>query len=85
MATKKVNIIQAGENAANFRANSARALYHERMSTFVGKPLADFVDSCAANPPSTPQKKGGKLYGKQEPVSGWVSYFTRNGYFSITQ
>ncbi len=83
MATKKVNIIQAGSTAANFRANSARAAYHARMLQFVGKPLADFTASVAAETPSTPNK--GKLKGKPEPVSGWVSYFTRNGYFVITQ
>jgi len=83
MATKKVNIIQAGKSPVNFRANSARALYHARMASFVGKPLTEFVASCEAEAPSTPNK--GKLKGKPEPVSGWVSYFTRNGYFSITQ
>lgn len=65
------------------RANSARALYHARMADFVGKPLADFVASVAANPPSVPAK--GKLAGKPEPVTGWVSWLTRNGYYSVSQ
>ncbi len=82
MAKAKVNIIQAGENAGNFRNGSARQLYHERMASFVGKPLADFVASCESSPPSTPNK--GKLKGKAEPISGWVSYFTTNGYFVIS-
>ncbi len=74
-----------GQGPAKFagRANSARQLYHARMAEFVGKPLAEFVASVAAKPPSTPAK--GKLAGKQEPVSGWVSWLTRNGYYTLTQ
>ena len=74
-----------GQGPAKFagRNGSARAAYHARMAEFVGKPLAAFVASCAANPPSTPAK--GKLAGKQEPVSGWVSWLTRNSYYTLTQ
>lgn len=75
--------IAAGPAKFTGRATSARAQYHARMGQFVGKPLAAFVASCAANPPSTPAK--GKLAGKQEPVSGWVSWLTRNGYYSLNQ
>ena len=74
-------VIGQGTAKANFRQGSARALYHARMADFVGKPLADFVASCADNPPSTPTK--GKLAGKPEPIQGWVSWLTRNGYFTV--
>ena len=67
----------------NFRAGSARAEYYARLAEFNNKPLADFIASCESNPPSMPTK--GKLAGKPEPVSGWVSYFTRNGYAEIKQ
>ena len=72
-----------GQGPAKFsgRQGSARALYHARMAQFVGKPLTAFVASVAANPPSVPAK--GKLAGKPEPVSGWVSWLTRNSYFML--
>ena len=73
--------IGQGPAKGNFRANSARALYHARMQQFVGKPLAAFVANVAANPPSMPTK--GKLAGKPEPIQGWVKWLTRNGYFTV--
>lgn len=79
--TAKVPVIGQGPAKANFRANSARALYHAEMGKFVGKPLADFVASVAANPPSVPTK--GKLKGQPEPITGWISWLTRNGYYTV--
>jgi len=72
-----------GQGPAKFagRQGSARALYHARMAAHVGQPLTAFVASCAANPPSMPTK--GKLAGKPEPITGWVSWLTRNGYFTV--
>ena len=75
-------IIGLGTAKAAFRAKSARAVYHERMGQFVGKPLADFVVSVAKSPPSVPTK--GKLKGQQEPVQGWVSYLVRNEFYTIS-
>ena len=86
MATAKQTttgpVIQVTPNVkTNFRPGSARALYWQAVQAHNGKPLAAFVASVAANPPSTPQR--GKLKGKPEPVAGWVSWFTRNGYISV--
>ncbi len=73
--------IGQGPAKGNFRANSARALYHARMAQFIGKPLGEFVASCAASPPSVPSKGKGK--GQPEKIQGWVSWLTRNGYFTV--
>ncbi len=56
-----------------FRGNSARACWWERVVKFNGKPLADFEASIAKEAPSQPQK--GKLAGKTEKPSGWISFF----------
>ena len=66
----------------NFRANSARAQYYAAISAYNGKSVNAFAKHCAASPPSTPAR--GKLAGKQEPVQGWVSYFVRNGYITLS-
>lgn len=66
---------------ANFRTGSARAAYWSVLQAHNGKPLSAFVAACAANPPSVPQR--GKLTGKPEPISGWVSWFTRNGFITV--
>lgn len=66
---------------ANFRPNSARALYYERITQFNNKSVEDFTKSCAKDCPSTPNR--GKLAGKPEPVQGWISWFNRNGYITL--
>lgn len=66
---------------ANFRPNSARASYYERISKFNGKSVEDFIKSVEKDVPSTPQR--GKLKGKPEPVQGWISWFNRNGYITL--
>lgn len=66
---------------ANFRPNSARALYYEAISSFNGKSVDAFAKSVAASPPSVPGR--GKLKGKPEPVQGWISYFVREGYVEL--
>lgn len=68
---------------ANYRSGSARALYAERMDSFVGQPLSAFIASVEADVPSVPGK--GKLKGKPEPVSGWVAFLTGDtGPFQLT-
>lgn len=64
-----------------FRSESARDLYWQRIKKFNGKPLASLEKSVAESPPSMPKK--GKLAGKQEPLSGWLSYFKNQGLISI--
>ena len=67
----------------NFRKGSARALYYERLAKFNGKSLEAFTKSCEADCPSTPAR--GKLKGKPEPIQGWISWFTRNGYMTVQE
>lgn len=66
---------------ANFRPNSARALYYERLQKFNGKSVEDFAKSCETDVPSTPKR--GKLKDKPEPIQGWISWFNRNGYITL--
>ena len=66
---------------ANFRPNSARALYYAAICSHNGQSVNNFAKAVTASPPSVPGR--GKLKGKQEPVTGWVSYFVRNGYISL--
>jgi len=66
---------------ANFRPNSARALYYAAICSHNGQSVNAFAKAVTANPPSVPGR--GKLKGKQEPVTSWVSYFVRNGYISL--
>lgn len=75
-------IIKVNKNvAANFRQGSARALYYSAICSYNGKSVNAFAKHVAANPPSQPKR--GKLQGKTEPVTGWVSYFVRQGYITL--
>lgn len=83
MATKKT-IIRVNIKAlkkANLRG--ARAAYAERLLAHNNKDLQGFVQSCAVEPPSVPSR--GKYEGKAEPISGWISWFKRNGYLTLEQ
>ena len=71
-----------GQPEKPYMRGKARALYWERFCEFDGKPLADLEASCEANPPSTPQK--GKLTGEQEPFSGWVNFFKKEGRIQVS-
>lgn len=66
----------------SFRDGSARALYYEAVAAHNGKTVESFVKKVADTPPSVPQR--GKLKGKAEPVRGWLSFFVREGYITIT-
>lgn len=86
MATKKtketVQVIKViAQPEKPYRANSARDLYFQRIQKFNGKPLDAFKEDVAANVPSLPTK--GKLKGKPEPVTGWISYFVNQGLIEI--
>ena len=80
MGTQNIHVVKGVKT--NFRQNSARALYWAAILKYNGKPVNAFAKHVTANPPSTPKR--GKLKGKQEPVQGWVSWFTRNGYITIS-
>jgi hypothetical protein len=67
----------------NFRKGSAREQYYLRLAKHDGKTVEQFEKSVAASVPSTPKK--GKFKGKQEPFSGWLKWFVRNGYCTISE
>lgn len=79
MSTIKIN----KDAKVNFRKGSAREAYYERMVKFNGKTVEAFAKSCAKDVPSVPGR--GKLKGKPEPVSGWVSWFVRNGFVTLAE
>ena len=64
-----------------FRKDSARDLYWERVQKFNGKQLSELEANVAKTPPSMPKR--GKLQGKQEPLSGWMSWFKQQGLISV--
>ena len=64
-----------------YRENSARAEYWKRFSEFDGKLVADLKDSVENSPPSVPEK--GTLKGKQEPLSGWINFFKKEGLIEL--
>ena len=80
MANQTINLVKGVK--ANFRQGSARALYWAVIQQYNGKSVNAFAKAVTASPPSTPNR--GKLKGRQEPVTGWVSYFVRNGYITIS-
>jgi len=80
MATPTIKINQKVKG--NFRQGSARAQYYAMVVKYNGKTVKQLATACKAKPPSVP--KVGKLKGKQEPLNGWLSYFVRNGYISIS-
>ena len=79
MATQVIKVNTSVK--VNFRAGSARALYWAVVAAHNGKSVNVLTKALTAAPPSVPQR--GKLKGKQEPVTGWVSYFVRQGYITI--
>jgi hypothetical protein len=56
----------------------ARAAWYERLCEYDGKPVAEFVASATANPPSVYGSRS-KHAGKPEPVPGWLRFFVRTG------
>lgn len=66
---------------AGAKLRGAREAWYQRLLKYEGKPLAEYVADCTANPPSTPTK--GALAGKGEPPSGWVSWFKREGLLAV--
>jgi len=62
---------------ANFRPNTARALYYSALLSYNGKSAASYHKAMLANPPKLPKS------GKVENPTGWLSWFVRNGYITI--
>lgn len=65
-----------------FRKGSARELYYLAMAKHAGKPVSEIQALLEKAPPSQPKK--GKLAGQTEPFAGWLGWFVRGGYFSVT-
>ena len=87
MAKKSVQIAKTAviqvqrQPAKAFRTGSARDLYWLAVQAHNGKPVAELVASVKAAPPSVPGR--GKLAGQQEPLSGWLSWFAKQGLITI--
>ena len=64
-----------------FLKNSARDLYWQRFQKFNNKTIQELEISIAETPPSQP--KSSKLAGKTEPISGWISFFKKEGLLKI--
>ncbi len=71
----KVPVIKILKADAKYRG--AREAWYAELKAHDGKPVKEFLDKVTAKPPSTPKK--GKLEGKLEPPTGWLSYFKREG------
>jgi hypothetical protein len=65
-----------------YRGTSARSAYWQRIQQYNGQDVAKLATSIAKQPPSQP--KHGKLQGKTEPLSGWLSYFSQQGLITIS-
>jgi hypothetical protein len=78
----KVAVIQVQRQPAKaFRTGSARDLYWLAVQAHNGKPVAELAASVKAAPPSVPGR--GKLAGQPEPLSGWLSWFAKQGLITI--
>lgn len=67
----------------DLKFRGARAAWYERLTKFDGKPLGAYVKDVTDNRPSQYGARS-KHAGQPEPVSGWVRFFIRNGYASLT-
>lgn len=73
LVARKVIAVKSGQ-----KLRGARAAWYERLVEFNGKPVAEFVASCTADPPATYGARS-KHAGQAEPVQGWVRFFVRTG------
>lgn len=71
----KVEVITVLKTDGKFRG--ARDKWYARLVEHDGKPVADFVASCTADPPSVPKS------GVVEKPTGWISYFKRQGIVAL--
>jgi hypothetical protein len=55
----------------------ARASWYTVLLAYNGKPVADFLAACAANPPSVPKS------GVAEKPQGWLGWFVRSGIATV--
>jgi hypothetical protein len=76
--TIQVNATHPGAAALK----GARAAWYAVLVQHNGQPASAYLAACTANPPSLPQR--GKNAGKPEPASGWLGWFARHGYCTIS-
>lgn len=81
MAASDLNKVLKVRKDLKFRG--ARQAWYERLTKFDGKPLGDYVKDVTQDRPS---KYGARSThaGDPEPVSGWVRFFVRNNYASLS-
>lgn len=68
-----VNVLKPN---ATFRG--ARQAWFNVLVAHNGQPANAFLAACAATPPSLPAS------GRAEAPTGWLSWFVRNGYCTVT-
>lgn len=61
---------------ATFRG--ARQAWFNALLAHNGKPANAYLEACATTPPSVPAS------GRPEAPTGWLSWFVRNGYATVT-
>ena len=60
----------------------ARAAWYAHLVAFNNATVAEFTEAAVQFPPSTPAK--GKLAGQCEPPAGWLRWFVKHGYATLT-
>lgn len=55
----------------------ARQAWYNVLVQYNGKPVAEFLAACAANPPSLPKS------GVAEKPQGWLGWFVRSGIATV--
>lgn len=81
MAASDLNKVLKVKKDLKFRG--ARAAWYARLTKFDGKPLGDYVKDVTTDRPSQYGARSTHA-GDPEPVSGWVRFFIRNNYASLT-
>jgi hypothetical protein len=66
-------MIKLTDKAAEFKKDSARALWYGAIAKANGKTAEDFVDAATKAPPVL------KKDGKAEHPAGWLRYFMKEG------
>lgn len=75
-------IVNMVANNHGEKLRGARAAWYGVLTECAGKPASEFLVRCINNPPSLPKK--GKRSGVAEKPQGWLSWFVRNGYATLS-
>lgn len=84
VATEQVvgPIVTLKQHSGAQKLRGARAAWYAVLTECDGKPASEFLVRCIKNPPSLPTK--GKSAGVAEKPTGWLSWFVRNGYATLS-